>query len=158
MKKPVAVRRGFVFVDVIIGMVILTVALVAIGGLYFETGRANVFADNRTIAFNWAQQRIENLKAEVSWRGKAGGDPPSATASDAVFNSDPPRPGMRLATRSDLLEMTKADLQDLPATAIKRDTLITALHQHLIRVTVRVDWQENGRDDHIELSAIIERD
>lgn len=158
MLKSRSANKGFILVDVLLGVIIIAVALIAIGGLYYQSGRANIFADNRTVAFNWAQNYIEFLKTDATWRGAAGGAAPNDAAPRATFNAAPPRPGFAIQSSVPLANVS-AVIQNLPATTMNRQVLTTAVSDHLIDVTVTVSWQENGQAmPPISLRTYIERD
>lgn len=152
-------NRGFILMDVLLGVVILTVAVVAIAGLYYQSTQANIFADNRTVAYNWAQSRIENLKATQGWRGVAGGASPAV--SDTEFNATPPKPGFRIQTNALLATLPPGTL---PATTqavnvpMNRSGNRLGVNDYLLDVRVQVSWTENGRNETVELRTLIERD
>lgn len=151
--------RGFVLVDVLIGIVILMVALLAIGGLYMQSSHAIAFADDRTTAMNWAKARIEELEASWDWRGKPGGDAPVAPPD--VGNDQPPRTGFHRDTTVSLANVTEDDVDMLLRqlnTTKSRGQIITAVNDQLILVTVVVTWNENGVEQSAQLRTYIERE
>jgi len=65
MKYPVK-TKGFTLVEVLVALVILSVALLALAGLMVRTTRNNSFGGHMTEAATFAQDKLEELKA-VSW-------------------------------------------------------------------------------------------
>lgn len=55
-------RNGWVFIDAILGVAIVAVALTTITLAYTQTSKATVANTNRTQAIYLAQQELENLK------------------------------------------------------------------------------------------------
>jgi len=151
--KAIINKNGFVLTDVVLGMFILTVALLAIGGLYFQSGKASILADNQTVAYNWAQERLEYLKSASAWRGNSSTSTPPTVPTD-TGNSLPPRSGFTRTTTV----VCPAKLAALPATTINAGTLLTAVNSRLIDVTVTVNWTENSRDKSVSLETLIERE
>lgn len=151
--------HGFILVDVIIGMIILVVALTAIGGLYIQTSRVSLFADNQTVANNWAQQRLEGLKsADRSWRASL-----TLPVTDAAMNSTPPRPGFVMETTAVVRNNTIAALPTRLPTApvntaftVPDGVLLSAVNNRLIHMTVTVRWNENGNAQAISLETLID--
>ena len=54
-------HKGFTLIEVLIGLVILSVGLLAIGGLQITSARGNFFSKNLTQATYVAQDRLEFL-------------------------------------------------------------------------------------------------
>ena len=65
MKCPLK-TRGFTLIEVLVALVILSVALLALAGLMVRTTRNNSFGGHMTEAATFAQDKLEELKA-VSW-------------------------------------------------------------------------------------------
>lgn len=61
-------QKGFLLMDVVLAMLIITIALVAIVGMYTKSLQANTKAGNYTIATNVAQQRMEEVKRDIEER------------------------------------------------------------------------------------------
>ena len=145
--------RGFILLDVLIGMIILSVGVLTIGELYFQSGRSSVFADNRSEAFNWAQQRIEYLESDQSWRGSALlGTPPTNPADPD--NANPPRTGFNRVTTVAVANLPEGTL---PATTTAVNVPIAKINNHLVDVTVTVNWLENGIPRTVSLRTLIQR-
>ncbi|MDR3588877.1 MAG: hypothetical protein P4N41_04390 [Negativicutes bacterium] len=153
-KKRTNGSRGFVLMDVILGMFILVVALVAMGGLYYQSTRAYIFADNRTVAYHWAQERMEYLKSDASWRGNSSQGTAPASPADAG-NSTPPRTGF---SRTTTVALASLPAGTLPATTQAVSVPISKINARLIDVTVTVNWTENGQTRSVNLRTFIERD
>lgn len=144
-------EKGFILADVVLGMFILVVALLGIGGLYFQSARAGIFADNRTVAYNWAQERIEYLKGTGSWRGSStAGTEPAAPADTGM----PPRNGFSRTTSVNLAAITALPI----TTASSRSNLLDAVNKRLIDVVVTVSWTENSIPKSVSLETLIERE
>ena len=58
--------KGFTLIEVLIALVILSVAFLALAGLMVQTTRNNSFGGHMTEAATFAQDKLEELKA-VSW-------------------------------------------------------------------------------------------
>lgn len=151
MAKGKGPAAGFILMDVVIGMVILAIALVAIGALYYQSGRSNIFADNRTVAYNWAQERIEYLKSSPSWRGDSGQKVDPVVPED---KDPPPRAGFERHTQVSLAALPAGTLP--PANgAVELD--IADVNKRLLDVIVTVKWTENGQQQSVSLRTLIDR-
>jgi len=148
-KKKKINANGFILADVVLGMLILVVALLAIAGVYIQSNKSNIFADNRTVAYNWAQERMEYLKANSDWRGNSlEGSPPNNPKDTG--NDSPPRKGFKRDTNP----VCPTDITVFPNTA---DTIKTTINNRLIDTTVTVTWTENGIDQSVSLRTLIDR-
>jgi Tfp pilus assembly protein PilV len=146
--------RGFIFVDVILGMFILVVALTAIAAVFYQSSKAGIFADDRTVAYNWAQERLEYLKSDPSWRGSAAQNvAPEQSPPDPDGNS-PPRAGFTRTTNAVLANLPEGTL---PQTNGAVHVPMSVINNRLIDVTVTVNWQENGQPQSIRLQTLIAR-
>lgn len=58
--------KGFTLIEVLIALVILSVAFLALAGLMVQTTKNNSFGGRLTEAATFAQDKLEELKA-VSW-------------------------------------------------------------------------------------------
>jgi Tfp pilus assembly protein PilV len=141
-------KNGFILADVMIGMVILLIGIIAIAGLYLQSSKANLFADNRTKADNWAQARMEFLKADPTW--KAAGVAPADI-------DNPLLPGFKMQTT-----VSPANLLNLPArsdsttSAVSDATLLAAVNARLIDVMVTVTWNEKSGQQSVSLETLID--
>lgn len=61
-------QKGFLLMDVVLAVLIITIALVSIVGMYTQSVRANSRANQYTIAANLAQQRLEEVKRDIEER------------------------------------------------------------------------------------------
>src|SRR5262245_10901559 len=59
-------NRGFTLLEVLVAMTILSFASLAMVKLQVGTLQANAYAKRRTIALNFAQDRIEKLRSGLS--------------------------------------------------------------------------------------------
>ena len=154
-KKKKVIANGFILADAVLGMFILVVSVMAIAGLYMQSQKSNLFADNQTVAYNWAQQRMEELKATSAWRG----DSTTPTAPDPTLVPDigtPPRTGF---TRTASANVAVGTIATLPATTVvENSTLVTATNTRLVDVVVTVSWKESGKDRSIKLETLMERE
>lgn len=143
--------NGFILADVMIGMVILTVALTAIGGLYIQSSKSSRFADNRTLANNWALERMEYLKSTTNWRGSTQLNL-GPTVPDDDGNDAPPRTGFSRKTTL----VYPATITSLPpTTAGSKDNLLAAVNNRLIETKVTVSWIENNVTHSLNLETLI---
>lgn len=55
-------QQGFVYIDVLVGMVILTIALTAFAVAYQQSTRGTAAASQNTVATHLAMETLENLK------------------------------------------------------------------------------------------------
>ena len=55
-------EKGFLLIEVVIAMVIISIALVASGGMFIQATRANSEAEQYTAATTLAQEQLERLK------------------------------------------------------------------------------------------------
>lgn len=153
-KKKVIIANGFILADVMLGMFILVVAVLAIGGLYIQSSKTNIFTDNQTVAYNWAQERMEYLKSTSVWRGNSSSNTPPTNPTD-TGNASPPRTGFSRRTTL----ACPAAIASLPkTTASSSSKLLAAVNKRLIDVTVTVSWTENGKSKSVSIETLIERD
>lgn len=61
--KYIIKQNGFLMVEVLIAVVIITVALVSVAGMYIQSTKAGIQATDYTMAASLAQDRMERLKA-----------------------------------------------------------------------------------------------
>ena len=62
MNRLLTVERGYTFLEVLIGVLVLAVGLLAIGGLQIASVRGNAFSHHMTQATYIAHDRLEFLK------------------------------------------------------------------------------------------------
>ena len=64
-------EKGFLMIEVVIAIVIISIALVAAGGMFIQATRANTSASQYTAATALAQEQLERLKQQPStyWKG-----------------------------------------------------------------------------------------
>lgn len=151
MKKKMDNENGFILADILVGLFILSLSLLAIGGFYMQNNKASVFTDNRTVAYNWAQERIEDLKSRSDWRGSTDTNPTNPVDNG---NDSPPRVGFSRQTTL----VYPATIASLPAITNNgtKDTLLTAVNKRLIDTTVTVSWTEKGITQSVSLETLIE--
>ncbi|AIF51328.1 hypothetical protein [Pelosinus sp. UFO1] len=66
MKKLFMSEKGWIFIDSILGIVILVVAILALAGTYIMSAKSNTYAKNYGQALAIAQQYAENHKVSDS--------------------------------------------------------------------------------------------
>jgi type IV pilus assembly protein PilV len=76
-------RAGFTMIEVLIAIVILSIALISLAGLLTTTIRTGAVAREATIATNLAQQRLED------YRTTAAADFDDSSLDDSAAGSDP---------------------------------------------------------------------
>ncbi len=69
LKKTVSSQSGWIYVDFLIGMIIVSVALTALVFAYTQATKTTVYVTDRTQAIYLARKTIESLKTED---GKSG--------------------------------------------------------------------------------------
>lgn len=134
VRRSAAGEGGFTLVEVLIAMVILTIALVALAGLMAITLRMQMLGRNETAAVRLIQSKVDqivNVSFTTTTLADVGG---SLTADVASYN-------------------------DTPANGFKRRWLIEAIagETKVRRLTVRIIPTINDRrtNAEVELSTII---
>ncbi len=125
------VNNGFTMIEVLIAIVILSIALVTLAGLLTTTIRSTTVSRDATIAANLASQRLEDL------RTTAAADFDNAVLDDTVAGSDPVA-----GANADYAE----DYGTFPAYPnFRRETYITdgASPVNIKDVGVRVLWTDS---------------
>lgn len=117
-------NQGFIFIDMIIAILLISVALVPILGMFIQAVKINAMAKDYTIAANLAQKQLELLKTHSPdyWNGLAL--PCTIPWQDTTQLPSPPY----------VLTTNGSSLADKP----------------LVQVTVIVTWQEGGQDCNLE--------
>lgn len=80
-------QKGFLLIDILIGMIILAIALIAVAGMFIQSSKASRLSPKYTIAADYAQAEIENLKKN-SWAYLKT----STNFDEAVQQKDNPNP------------------------------------------------------------------
>ena len=99
--------HGFTLIEVLIALVILSVALLGLAGLMVQTTRNTSFGGLMTEAATFAQDKLEELRA-TSWNnlGSFSGGPELLQGSNKIYNRtwavqpNPPSPGDTVRTIS----------------------------------------------------------
>lgn len=113
-------QRGFLLVEALIAIVVITVALVAIQGMFIQSLQATASAANYTVAAGLVQEQMEQMKIkdELFWNSLSF---PYQSATEVI--------AMNKATYT---RTTQAELSPLdPEYPVK---------QRIIKVTVKVEW------------------
>ena len=59
-------QQGFLMVEVLIAIVIISIALVAAAGMFIQSTKNNTAADEYTVAVSLAQKQMELLKSKMT--------------------------------------------------------------------------------------------
>ena len=91
MKRMIRRQTGFSLIEILIGLILLGIGLLALAGLMVTSVKGNFFSNNLTQATYFAQERLEALKnaAFTSAQNSLGdhNDPPATVpGSTLVFN------------------------------------------------------------------------
>ena len=82
-------KKGFTLIEVLVGLVILAIGLLAVAGMQMTSVRGNFFSNYLTQASYAAQDRLEildNLSYTSAELGSGNHTDPAATISGIVFN------------------------------------------------------------------------
>jgi len=82
-------EMGFTLIEVLIAMMVLTIALIALAGLLSTTIRSTNLGKNTTIAANLAQEMMENLKMIATSNFDDAGVADTVASSDPVAGTNP---------------------------------------------------------------------
>lgn len=122
LKNRKKLQQGYIYIDVMVGMIILAIALIAFVGAYQQSTRATAAASADTIATNLAMETIEKLK---KYEGK------SLTRTSAEWTTD-------------IISPTINNMQYQITTAVIPDEKLTstqiAANSRIIPVQVTVTW------------------
>lgn len=133
MLRIVRDRRGWVFIDALIGMVIVALALTALAMAYFQATSASSSANNNLRAVYIAQAQLEALKRFD--RQDFATNPVTLSAPQQVTMPNYPLPFT-----------VQVDQLTVPAVA--------GLSPRLIPVRVTVTWQErNGVTGQVQMTG-----
>lgn len=121
----IASTKGFILVEVVAAILIMSMSLLAIAGMFIQAIQATAISYDYLIATNLAQKQLELLKTY-----------PSAYWSDLTLPCSIPW----------------CDQTELP---LPRYVLTTTAAQvtdsnHLVQVTVTAQWQERGKEYHFQ--------
>lgn len=113
-------QRGFLLVEALIAIVVITVALVAIQGMFIQSLQATASAANYTVAAGLVQEQMEQMKIkdELFWNSLSF---PYQSATEVIAMN-----------KAIYKRTTQAELSPLdPEYPVK---------QRIIKVTVNVEW------------------
>jgi len=116
-------QQGFLMIEVVVAIVIISMALLVIAGLFIQATSATRNSDNYTVAANLAQKQLELLKSNWSqayWKEL----PKDIEWQDTTF--DPTK-----------------DLS--PAVTVVTSAKQSTEHTNLVEVTVTASWSEQGK-------------
>ncbi len=119
--RAVGDRNGYIFVDALLAMIILVVALAAFLGTYRQATVGTVETRERTVATDLAMQTLENLK-KYDWAGRG--------RTDAVWSSPT---AQTVAVNGQTYTIRYGVITALTTTAI-------ASNNNVIPVKVTVSW------------------
>lgn len=120
-------QGGFLLTEVIVATVIISVALVAVVGMFIRSTQANMVAAEITAATNLAQQQLELLKAESH-----------------EFWQNQPIPVIQKDIRLNEVQYS------VKANVYQNSTI----HESLVKVVVQVRWRN---DKELEMTALFPR-
>jgi Tfp pilus assembly protein PilV len=123
-------QQGYLYMDAVIAIFVLTVALLAITGMFVYATKLNSSASHYTAATNMARQQMELLKR---WPASTWSDPSLPAA--IPWQGDP-----------DKLTVNKTAFE--VRTIIKQTT---SIDPSLIQVTVIVSWKELDGTKNVQL-------
>ncbi|VBB06875.1 Hypothetical protein LUCI_2112 [Lucifera butyrica] len=117
---------GYLLLDAVLTLFIVSVALLAIAGVFLQTTKANTAASRRTVAAGLAQQQMENLKQQPDAFWDVHNN-----SSETQVQTGPQ--GENYTMRTDY--------------AVAEDTD----KGKLIQATVTVSWKEAGSNPSVQL-------
>ena len=114
-------EKGFLLIEVVIAMVIISIALVAATGMFIQATRANSEAEQYTTATALAQEQLERLKQKpyTFWASLNAGATIDWQGTGAVANT---------------ITLNKIDYNVATVTETSDDPT------HLVQVKVTVSW------------------
>lgn len=124
-------QSGFILAEVVVGMMIITMSLIAITGIFIQSNRAASVAAEFSVATNLAQKQLELLKlrphtywenlalpASIGWQGTVGETEPYSVITNAFVSSD---------------------------------------NNNLVEVVVVVSWKQQGQTRQVQLTTCYSR-
>lgn len=135
-------QRGFLLVETMVAIFLISVALVAVAGVFAQATRSNLQAGEYTVATNLAQEKLEQLKSKdnLFWQSHDGHF--SSPAEPIVINR---KTYQRAYSFSILPEQGQANSSDLPTVA------------HLAQVAVRVTVQDSPTEVTLNTYVLIDQ-
>ena len=76
--------KGFTLIEMLVAMIILSIALLALAGLMVTTTRNNSFGGHITEAATLAQDKLEEFRA-IAWNGIVSGNDQKQTSSGVSY-------------------------------------------------------------------------
>lgn len=117
MKKRLIANQGFILAEVILGIFIISVALIPISGMFMQAIQGDAMARDYTVVANLAQKQLELLKIH-------------SPAYWADLSLPCPIPWQ--------------DETQLPESKYRFTTRAVVVNSYLAQVTVTAFWQEKG--------------
>lgn len=127
-------QDGFLLMDVVLAMLIITVALVAIAGMYTQSLQTNSRASNYTIATNMAQQRIEEVKRDIEERQNSIKNWNNVTYPFTITAAGNEIPNSTIETVASLLTPSDRDCK-------------------IVVITVTVNWNDNTGSNTVTMTT-----
>lgn len=158
LERRAARQRGITMVEALVALVVLSVGMLGIAGLYVSSLRAERTALVRTQAVNLVQDMVNRIRANARARNaydvadSYGGAPGTHDCVEDANCSPEELAEDDLARWIDSVGDTlrggapNADVQFIPAAAAGRPD----------RYTITVDWQEPGEADRFSYAAIVQ--
>lgn len=122
-------QKGFILAEVLLAIVIISVALAAISAMFTKAVQADAVAKDYTIAANFAQKQLELLKIQ------------------------PPEYWSKLALPCTIAWQDETQLP-LPQYRLTTHANSYAADNHLVQVTVTVCWQERNINCNLEFVTL----
>lgn len=125
-------QKGFLIIETLIAVIVISIALVAIGNIFIQSVSSTKTSDNYVIAANLAQQQIETLKRQ----------PPN-------WNN------LNLPER--LLEESTNNFTSTFIITVDAIQCVEPNSTNLVEVIVTINWTENGRPLTIAITEVFSR-
>ncbi len=120
-------NKGFTYIELVLAMAIIAFIVLAFSQLFLRTTISVKSTEFQTLAYNFAADRMEEIKNE---------------AFGAIGNPWYP-------------EIWLAEVQPMAGKNFTRNVRVDQLEDTLIRVDIEVIWAEGGQNKSIEISTLI---
>lgn len=130
-------QQGFLMIDVLLAVLIITVALVPIAGMFTQSMAATAGANQYTTATGIAEREIETFKEKVETEQ----DPALTSLNSYPYNP----PDVQQTTSMVCTVRTSADVLG------DKNKGDNDPYNKIIEVSVTVAWKEHGKDSEVQL-------